>query len=273
MRTVFAFLAIWLCVAPATAHEYLVGDLAIIHPHTPPTAPESVVAHGYMELFNGGAEPEALLAVRSGLADISFFDPNADDGNGARVADAIEIAPGQSVLLGPETLQIRFAGLDDGFRIGDRFLATLIFQNAGQVTVEFWVEGTVEVPIAPVPAALPDAGDRDGAVDAIRQQVRQHLGPDTQITSVSVAGSAAVVGWLGQGEAGRAFLRHANDAWSLVLLSGESLVSPAGLRAQGLSPRVATALLAEVQSTEQDLPAATLAQLNAFQGTLILSQN
>ena len=271
MWRMLLFLWALMSALPVLAHEYLIGDLAIVHPHTPPTGPEGSVAKGYMELFNGGAVPERLLAVRSGIADVSFFDPKADDGAGARLADAIEIAPGQSVLLGPDTLQIRFAGLEEGFRIGDKFLATLVFEEIGQITVEFWVEGVAEIPVVVAPETLPDPlADADITRD-ITAKLRERLGSDTEVAAVSVEGAAAVVGWIRDEDAGRAFLRRLNDDWQLQLLSGESLISPAGLRAQGLSPRVAKDLMTKIQDSEAELPEQTVSQLNMFQGTLIVA--
>ncbi|GGX42929.1 hypothetical protein GCM10007385_08420 [Tateyamaria omphalii] len=270
MRRVLLFIFAIICATPVMAHEYLVGNLAIIHPHTPPTGPEINVANGYMELFNGGSEPERLLAVRSGIADVSFFDPTGDDGRGLRVADAIEISPGQSVPLGPDELQIRFAGLDTPLRIGDRFLATLVFETVGEVTVEFWVEGIPETLADPVLAMPTDTPPDDAAIADIARQLRARLGAETDILTTSVAGSAAVVGWALGNDAGRAFLRQRNENWQLVLLSGGSLLSPAGLRAQGLSPRLASELFDALQENEARLPGEMQTRLNAFEGTLIV---
>ncbi|WP_147105262.1 copper uptake system-associated protein [Tateyamaria sp. syn59] len=269
-RILFLILAMS-CAAPAITHEYLVGTLAIIHPNTHPTGPNGDLAKGYMELFNGGSEPERLLAVRSGIADVSFFDPNADDGHGARVGDAIEIAPGQSVLLRPDTLQIRFAGLVDPLRVGDKFLTTLVFESVGEVTVEFWVEGIAETQPDPIPAAVPNTRPEQVAEAAITAQLLARLGADTDVVTVSVAGSAAVAGWMQGEDAGRAFLRQHEEDWQLMLLSGGSLVSPAGLRAQGLSPRLANELLETIQGDDAKLPIETRHQIDSFEGTLILT--
>lgn len=269
-RYVLSLCAVIWCVMPASAHEYLIGDLAIVHPHAHPSTPEGDVIGGYMELFNGSNTPERLLAVRTGIADVSFFDPAAEGGNGQRVANAIEIAPGQSVFLGPEALQIRFAGLQEALRIGDKFLVTLVFEQVGPVTVEFWVEGRSGA--VPVPAALPEkVSTTDADPEAIAGYMRSRLGPQTKIAALAVSESAAVVGWIGPKEAGRAFLRRTGQDWRLLLLSGESLIDIAALRAQGLSPSAAQDLLREITLSEADLSPVTLAQLNSFRGTLIVT--
>lgn len=269
--------ALTLCLAllgaaPALAHEYLVGDLAIVHPHTRPTAPGMTVAGGFMELFNGSETPERLLAARSGVADLSFFDAAADGGAGARRATAIDLPPGHSVFLEPNSLQIRLADLEEPLRIGDRVAVTLVFEQAGPVTVEFWVEGTAAA-LPPEPAPESDVAAASSlAADeaAIATQLRATLGPDTGIAAIAVSGSAAVAGWVAGDEAGRAFLRRTGDSWRILLLSGPSLITAAGLRAQGISPRTANDLLARIETAEAALPATTLARLDSFAGTLIL---
>lgn len=271
MLRVFSLIAMLLGAAPASAHEYLVGTLAIVHPHARPTAPDTIVTGGFMELFNGSDTPESLLAVRSGIADVSFFDPAADDGNGARLATAIDLPPGRSVFLEPDKLQVRFAGLQEPLRIGDKFLVTLVFEQAGAVTVEFWVEGVASeiVPVIATPAPSDISRDTDDA--AIADHILDTFGPDTQVTAVASSGSAAVAGWIAGKDAGRAFLRRTDDTWHIVLLSGPSLITSAGIRAQGTLPRTATDLLEKIRMAEAGLPAETLARLDGFKGTLVIT--
>lgn len=268
MRFLTALCAMLLSVAPVVAHEYLFGDLVIVHPYASPTAPDVTVTGGYMELYNGGARADRLLAVRTSLADVSFFDATADDGNGARLGAAIELHPGQSTLLEPNGRKIRFAGLEEPLRIGDTFLVTLVFQQAGPVTVEFWVEGEA---VAPIPVALPDVTTIQEEEAAIKALLRQNLGARTEIVTLAISGPAAVAGWLGEQDAGRAFLRRDGEGWQMTLLSGESLVTSAGIRAQNVSPRVAHALLIDLEILEAGLLAETLARLNSFQGTLLIT--
>ena len=271
MARVLAICATLLCTPSAWAHEYLIGTLSIIHPHSRPTPPGATVAGGYMELFNGASVEERLLAVRSSIADVSFFDPDADEGAGARLDRAIDLPPGQSVFLEPSMLRIRFAGLETPLRIGDRFPATLVFEKAGSVTVEFWVEGIPGDIASPVAAAIEPvvSSERDAA--RITAQLRMRLGADTQITTIASSGSAAVAGWIADAEAGRAFLRREGHDWQLTLLSGASLVTSAGLRAQGISPIATAELLAKIRSAEAALTASTLARLDGFHGTLLVT--
>lgn len=267
MRYLTALCAMLLSAAPAAAHEYPFGDLVIVHPYASPTAPDVNVTGGYMEIYNGGDHADRLLAVRTGIADVSFFDAMANDGNGARLGDAVGLPPRQSTMLAPDSLKIRFAGLDAPLSIGDTFLVTLVFERAGPVTVEFWVEGEA---MALIPAAEPDGSTTVEDEALLRALLRRDLGARAEIVTLAISGPAAVAGWIGEQEAGRAFLRRDGEGWRMTLLSGESLATLAGLRAQGLSPRVARELLIDLETIETALPAGVLARLNSFQGTLLI---
>ena len=164
MRALLSIVAA-LCFAwPAFAHEYLVGDLLIVHPITRPTPPGATVAGGYME-HNGGAEPEQLLAIRTDIADTSFFDRTAMDGAGARLGTPIDIRRGRLWCF-DRCSQIRFSELEAPLRIGDKFVATLVFANQGAVSIEFWVEGGLAV-TAPIFISPEQADPEDVAQAAI----------------------------------------------------------------------------------------------------------
>ena len=188
--------------------------------------------------------------------------------------DGIEIAPGETVTLAPGGMHVMFMGLDgDPFEEGERIPATLVFERAGEISVEFWVEprdggmtgheghdhGSIEPGHDPVILAEAQAALRDV------------LGADTIIgPAAAFAGNAAVLHWEIAGEAGRAFLRQEAGGWSVILLSGESLRFAATFRILGLSPRIATELEARIATVEADLDATQRAAHDAFAGTLLL---
>jgi hypothetical protein len=166
-----------------------------------------------------------------------------------------------------------FMGLDgDPFEEGDRIPATLVFDRAGEIAVEFWVE--------------PRDGNRTGhegreghlrptddpATAAVWTALHGLLGAGAALGPVAVAGDAAVVPWQAGGEAGRAFLREGPQGWRVTVLSGESLRLPATFRGLGLSPRHATEIAAAIALAERTLPAAQLAAHDGFAGTLFLPE-
>lgn len=58
-----------------------------------------------------------------------------------QVSGGIEIKPGQSVELKPSGLHIMFVNLKQQLQQGQHFTATLQFEKAGKVNVDFSVAG------------------------------------------------------------------------------------------------------------------------------------
>ncbi len=274
----------------ATAHEYVVGDLFIYHPHSHPTPPGSSTTEGYMALTNLGSEPERLLAIiKDGVAAELRDVPTAGGVAGMTVVEGIDIPPGETVALVPGGTHVLFIGqADQPLRIGDRFAATLVFERLGDVAVEVWVEGRAAGPLTealidPMADALTGDAGRDNEPEpakpslaskadhkAITDLMTRRLDTDVVVAPITVVDRWAVAGWRTGQEAGRAFLRKTGDDWALTLLSGESLMTPAGLQAQGLPPRLARRLHSAIQANEAELPAASRARFDGFVGTLVV---
>ncbi|MFO1106227.1 MAG: copper chaperone PCu(A)C [Amaricoccus sp.] len=145
MRSLFSAAAVALLAtlaAPAMAHQYTLGALEIEHPYTPEPAPGAKTAAGYLSIANGGAEPDALIAVRSAVASTTLHATEIGADGVARMTalDAIEIAPGATVTLAPQGMHVMFVGLTQPLKDGDRVPATLVFRKAGEIAVEFEVQ-------------------------------------------------------------------------------------------------------------------------------------
>jgi hypothetical protein len=74
------------------------------------------------------------------------------------------------------------------------------------------------------------------------------------------------------GEAGRAYLRQGAEGRHVTVLSDESLRLPSTYRGQGLSPRLAADLAAQVAVVERPWPAAQRAAHDGFSGTPLLPE-
>jgi len=103
------------------------------------------VAAGYASITNNGAEADRLIEVRSDFAASAEIHQMAVDGNGVMtmrpLADGIEIPAGEEVKLGPGSFHIMFMGPEKQLVEGENFAGTLVFEKAGEVEVEFAVEG------------------------------------------------------------------------------------------------------------------------------------
>jgi copper(I)-binding protein len=97
---------------------------------------------GYLTLRNTGTAPDRLLAARASIARTVELHTHIHD-NGVmrmRPVPAIELPPGQEVLLRPSGLHIMLIGLTAPLRQGDRVPLTLVFERAGEVQVQLAVE-------------------------------------------------------------------------------------------------------------------------------------
>lgn len=143
MTRIFTLLAALILAAPVLAHEVIVGDLQIIHPHIPQPAASAKAAGGFMAIVNSGTEPERLLGVESGVAMKSEVHESKVDENGVGTMthiDYIEIPAGQTVSLEHGGYHVMFMGLTGTLTEGETHKATLIFERAGRVEVEFLID-------------------------------------------------------------------------------------------------------------------------------------
>jgi len=139
-------LAALLASAPAShAHEYKAGDIVIGHPWSRQAPVGAKVAGGFLVLTNEGTMADRLIGVSSAISMKSELHEMAVDGKGVMtmrpVEGGLEVPAGGSVELKPGSYHLMFMGLTTRPVEGDRFEATLDFEKAGKVTVEFAVEG------------------------------------------------------------------------------------------------------------------------------------
>lgn len=145
MRTSFAAglaaasLAI-LAGSPAGAHEYRLGDLEIGHPYVIESAGKT--AAGYFSVTNAGAAADSLIAIRSDFPRTEVHATETDASGIARMEamPVVEIPAGATVTLQPGGLHVMFMGLEKPLAVGDHVPATLVFQKAGEVAVDFHVQ-------------------------------------------------------------------------------------------------------------------------------------
>jgi copper(I)-binding protein len=138
-----AVLAAWLAI-PAHAEDVTAGPLKISASWARATPKGASVGGGYMKISNTGNAADRLL---SGTSDVSsrfeIHETTMDDGviKMRPVANGLEIKPGQTVELKPGGHHVMFVGLKMAFEKGQHVKATLQFEKAGKVDVDFTVEG------------------------------------------------------------------------------------------------------------------------------------
>lgn len=144
---VLVLLLLFACVQGALAHEYKAGDLEIEHPWSRATPPGAKVAGGYFTVVNKGNSPDRLLTISSDVSEkAELHEMGVKDGvmTMRPVSGGLEIPAGGKVALKPGGYHLMFVGLKRQPKQGEKFAATLTFEKAGAVKVEFAVEGMGE---------------------------------------------------------------------------------------------------------------------------------
>ena len=146
MRTILRTLAILFAVGlpAAYAGDYHVGSLDITGPWSRATPKGASVAAGYLTIRNAGTAADRLVGGSSSAA-AKFEVHEMSMENGVMkmrpLKDGLEIKPGETVELKPQGLHVMFVGLKNPLKQGDHVKATLVFEKAGKVDVDFDVTG------------------------------------------------------------------------------------------------------------------------------------
>jgi periplasmic copper chaperone A len=129
-----------LAIVSAYADDYKVGSLDIADPWSRATPKGASVAAGYMKISNTGTATDRLVGGSSGAA-ARFEVHEMTMTNGVMkmrpLKNGLEIKPGETVELKPGSFHVMFVNLKNPFTPGEHVKATLMFEKAGSVNVEF----------------------------------------------------------------------------------------------------------------------------------------
>ena len=301
MKRTFGLVAtLLLCSAPfAHAQGVTSGDLEIVHPAIPAPPAGARSAAGYLEIVNQGSAPDRLLGVETGGAKRAMLHSthHADDGVARMIhLDAIEIPADGTVTLAPGGVHIMLMGLTGALSEGALVPATLIFEKAGRVEIEFSVDAPVgaehsrtdhgQADHSAAGHQMPASGHGHadgpmsvaGGTDAAQIEallMAQFDRPEAPLTvaPITIQGQVAVAGWSQDSKGGRAFLRKDDMGWFVELCAGESLVQPATFVSMGLNSAEAQSLAAAVNGAELSAGADLIGQLKSFEGTVIIGRS
>ena len=127
----------------ASAHDYTVGSLKIEHPWARATPKGATVAGAYMKITNTGSTPDRLTGGTTDAARKFEVHEMSMDGSVMKMRElpnGLEIPPGATVELKPGSYHVMMTGVSKPFVKGERVKASLTFEKAGKVDVEFAVE-------------------------------------------------------------------------------------------------------------------------------------
>jgi len=141
--TLFAA-AVALGLGTAAAHDYELGSLHIAQPWVRATPKGARVGGGYMTITNKGKALDRLVGGSTPVAAKFEIHRMSMEGGVMKMRpleNGLEIKPGATVALKPGGLHVMLMGLKQQLRKGDRVKATLVFEKAGKIAVEFAVAG------------------------------------------------------------------------------------------------------------------------------------
>jgi copper(I)-binding protein len=143
LSCVFAALLLAFATAAASAHDYTIGSLKIDHPWSRATPKGATVAGAYMKITNNGATPDRLTGGTTEAAQTFEIHEMSMDGGVMKMRElpnGIEIPPGATIELKPGAFHVMMTGIAKPFVRGERVKASLSFEKAGKVDVEFAVD-------------------------------------------------------------------------------------------------------------------------------------
>ncbi|MDD9726887.1 copper chaperone PCu(A)C [Roseovarius sp. SK2] len=137
--------ALILSTGIATAHDYTVGDLEIMHPMAFETPKMAKAGAGFLTITNNGDTDDVLLEVRADFPKVEVHTTEETDGVAKMMhVENLPIPAGEAVELSPGAYHVMFMGLEAPFEDGQEIPATLVFEKAGEVEITFNVEARPE---------------------------------------------------------------------------------------------------------------------------------
>jgi copper(I)-binding protein len=143
MPVLTAALAALVVASSALAHDYKLGPLVIDHPWSRATPKGAAVAGGYMKITNTGTTPDRLLGGSAEVAKRFELHEMSMEGGVMKMrelSNGLEIPPGATVELRPGSYHVMMQNLSRQLTKGERVKASLTFEKAGKIDIEFAVD-------------------------------------------------------------------------------------------------------------------------------------
>ncbi|MCS3742961.1 copper chaperone PCu(A)C [Rhizobium sp. BK661] len=137
-----AFLVAALFATAVAAQSVKAGDIEIGHPHARAMVPGARVGGGYLVLTNTGSTDDRLISItteRAATAEVHQMSIANGVMTMRPVVDGLTIPAGKTVELKPGAYHVMFMDVAKPFKEGETIKATLTFEKAGSVDVEFTV--------------------------------------------------------------------------------------------------------------------------------------
>jgi copper(I)-binding protein len=136
-------LALSLGAAPALAQEFKAGDIVIEKPWARATPKGAEVGGAYLTIRNTGATPDKLTGGTADFASVEIHETATQNGVSTmrEVTGGLNIPAHGSVGFAPGGYHLMLTHLTHPLTKGNTIKATLNFEHAGPLAVEFKVVG------------------------------------------------------------------------------------------------------------------------------------
>jgi copper(I)-binding protein len=121
---------------------FKLGDLTVTSPWTRATPGGAKIAGGYLKITNNGTSADRFVGAKSDVTDhVEIHEMSISDGvmKMRPLPNGLEIKPGETVELKSGGYHLMFMDLKQPLKQGDSFKATLQFEKAGSLDVNFSV--------------------------------------------------------------------------------------------------------------------------------------
>lgn len=138
-----AFVLTYMLAGSVSAHDFTAGNLELKHPWSALAPPVAPVLGGYVTIVNTGGETDRLVGGATDIAErLEIHESSMVDGVARMrpVKQGLDIAPGATLRLQPGGTHIMLINPSTRPKEGEKFKATLRFERAGTVEVEFVVQ-------------------------------------------------------------------------------------------------------------------------------------
>lgn len=121
---------------------FKLGDLTVTSPWTRATPGGAKIAGGYLKITNNGSSADRFIGAKTSAADhVEIHEMSMNDGvmRMRPLPNGLEIKPGETVELKSGGYHLMFMDLRQPLKQGETFKATLQFEKAGALEVNFSV--------------------------------------------------------------------------------------------------------------------------------------
>jgi periplasmic copper chaperone A len=141
LSRLFAILLVAALPGVAIAHGFKVGDIDIGHPYSRAMLPGAKVGGGYLKITNNGAADRLVSVTSDRAAEVQIHEMKMDSGimTMRELKDGVAIPANGTVELKPGGFHLMFMNVTQPFKEDEMVKATLTFEKAGTVEVEFAV--------------------------------------------------------------------------------------------------------------------------------------